>query len=322
MTTDDCFISVIVPVRNDPNRVRELLACLAAQTLPRDRFEVVVGDDGSAAGALEGIATADGWVRVVSGPPRTSYAARNRAVRGAHGAVLAFCDSDCQPRPNWLESGLAALEQADVVAGEVTFIAPARPTAWSLLTMDIYLDQSRNVLFARGVTANLFVRRPVYEAIAGFDESLLSGGDYDFVTRAVAHGARLIYSPGAVVLHPTLDTAQAYLRKVWTTNRWAAARRSREGRPLNLGIILTFFPFIGMARARQRTFRPLLQLTRPRLAISGVQANWLDDIVTMSLLYTCISYVAGASRIRGWVDGRRMRRERLKASARSEAARA
>jgi hypothetical protein len=50
--------------------------------------------------------------------------------------------------------------------------------------------------------------------------------------------------PKTVVLHPTLNSGRAYLRKVWSTNRWAAARRSREGRPLNRGIILNSFPFI------------------------------------------------------------------------------
>src|SRR5204863_3618812 len=138
----------------------------------------------------------------------------------ARGRVLAFCDSDCLPARTWLEEALAALENADVVAGEVRFAAPERLTSWSLLTIDMFLDQLRNVLLSRGVTANLVLRRELFETLGGFDESLPSGGDYDFVQRAVEHGARLTYAPRAVVHHPTLDEVRAFLRKVWSTNRW------------------------------------------------------------------------------------------------------
>src|SRR4051812_39855832 len=109
-------VSVIVPVRNGGSDLRELLEKLSAQTLPRERFEVVVGDDGSTDGSAAGLD--DGtWVRVVPGPPLNSYAARNRAVHASRGAVLAFCDADCRPEPEWLEEGVRALESMDVAAG-------------------------------------------------------------------------------------------------------------------------------------------------------------------------------------------------------------
>ena len=101
--------SVIVPVRNGRRHLEELLAALSGQTLPRDRFEVLIGDDGSTDGSTDGLATADGWVRVFSGPPRSSYAARNRAARAARAETLAFCDADCLPEPDWLEKGIAAV---------------------------------------------------------------------------------------------------------------------------------------------------------------------------------------------------------------------
>ena len=52
------------------------------------------------------------------------------------------------------------------------------------------------------VTANLLVRRPVLEALQGFDAVLQSGGDRDFGQRARAAGYRLIYDRTIVVDHP------------------------------------------------------------------------------------------------------------------------
>src|SRR6478672_8526953 len=42
------FVSVIVPVFNDPVRLRTCLQALGRQSYPRDRFEVIVVDNGSA----------------------------------------------------------------------------------------------------------------------------------------------------------------------------------------------------------------------------------------------------------------------------------
>ena len=161
------LVSVVVPVRDNPDGIRALLTCLDAQTLARDRFEVIIGDDGSRVGSITQFATADDRIHVVTQPPRTSYAARNQAAAAARGDVLAFTDSDCLPHARWLEEGLTALEEADIVAGHVSFVAPARPTLWSVLTVDMYLDQQRNVQRSRAATANLFVWREGFERWGG-----------------------------------------------------------------------------------------------------------------------------------------------------------
>jgi glycosyltransferase involved in cell wall biosynthesis len=299
----DRFVSVIVPVRDNRDGIAQLLACLGAQTLPRDRFEVVIGDDGSQTGSLLDFETSDGSVRVLPGPPLTSYAARNRAARSATGRVLAFCDSDCLPEPTWLEEGLAALKAVDLVAGEVVFIAPERPTVWSLLTVDMFLDQGRNVRLSRAVTANLFVARKTFDGCGGFDESLPSGGDYDFVARSVARGARLAYAPRAIVRHPTLDDRSSFLRKVWRTNWWSAARRARDGERMHWPGVLTFVPFLGTALARKQALRPILRLCRARLEVSGLRPSWRDDARALVVLYFFVAFVEDLGRIRGRREG-------------------
>src|SRR4051794_28055071 len=122
-------VTVVVPVRNDRGgQLRALIEGLSRQSLPRGRFEVVVGDDGSSDGSTRDLATDDGWLRVAHGPPRSSYAARNRAAAAARPSrAFAFVDSDCVPEPDWLEQGLAALAAgADAAAGEIVFAPPER----------------------------------------------------------------------------------------------------------------------------------------------------------------------------------------------------
>lgn len=307
MDVRDPIVSVIVPVRDNPDGVAELLERLRAQTLPRERFEVVIGDDGSQEDPL-GSNEGDGWVRVTSGPRLNSYAARNRAVRRARGGVLAFCDSDCLPEPSWLEQGLAALARADLVAGEVAFVAPKAPTVWSLLTIDMFLDQERAVRRSRAVTANLFVRRELFEDLGGFAEALESGGDYDFALRAVDREARLAYAPRAVVRHPTLDDARPFLRKVWVTNRWDAIRRALSGERPSAWVVLMVVPPIGIAVARRQSLRPVGKLYRPRLEAAGVSPTWRDNARALPVLYFPVSLTAGCGRTLGWLEGLRLAR--------------
>jgi GT2 family glycosyltransferase len=64
-------ISVVVPVRNGRAHLEKLIPALEAQSLARDLFEVLIGDDGSTDGSTDGLETTDGWLRVFPGPPRS-----------------------------------------------------------------------------------------------------------------------------------------------------------------------------------------------------------------------------------------------------------
>jgi GT2 family glycosyltransferase len=302
-------VSVIVPVRDDPEGVERLLAHLDRQTLARERFEVVIGDDGSRNGAVKRFHREDGRIRVEAGPPRTSYAARNRAAESARGRVLAFCDSDCLPEPTWLEEGLAALNAGDLVAGDVTLVPPERPTVWSLLTVDMFLDQKRAVSTDKAVTANLFVTREAFTDLGGFDPSLPSGGDFDFVLRAVEGGRQLSYSRSAVVRHPTLDAPREFLSKVWRTNWWMAARSARTGNSPSLAGVFTLVPLVGVVVARLRAQRPVARLHRPRLRASGITPSVRHDLRALPVLYCVVAVVGGMAQVGGWLAGLRLVRE-------------
>src|SRR5688572_8958532 len=109
------FVSVIVPVLNDEARIGGCVAALLAQDYPRERYEVIVVDNGST----------DRTYEVVRGYPvtllseaqiRSSFAARNKGMREAVGEIFAFTDSDCTPAPQWLAEGVRAIQAgADLV---------------------------------------------------------------------------------------------------------------------------------------------------------------------------------------------------------------
>jgi glycosyltransferase involved in cell wall biosynthesis len=287
--------------------VRGLLDALGAQTLDRNHFEVLLADDGSTDGSTEGLDGADGWLQVLPGPPVNPYAARNRAAAHARGDVLAFCDIDCRPDETWLEHGIEALQDADLVAGMIRFVPPPRLTTWSLVDMDTFLDQERIVRSGGAVTANLFVGRTLFEEVGGFDGTLSNGGDQEFVRRCVAGGARLTFVPDAVVEHPTRDGPRELLRKLWLVNRRHAARESRAGRRPGRLTFRTLVPVVQQVRSRHRSGRPL-GLDPRRLRESGVTPTFWDHARAAPVIYLVMPYLATAAQAAGWLDGLRMRR--------------
>lgn len=311
--------SVIVPVRNGRSVLPALLAALAAQTLPQERFEVVIGDDGSTDGGTDRLETAGGRVRVARAGASTGYAARNRAARLARAPVLAFCDADCVPEPGWLEAGLAAIEDADVVGGFIRGVGPPRPTIWTLLDMDTFVDGERAVRAGGLLTGNLFVRRALFEELGGFDESLPRTGDFEFARRCHARGARVAFSRDAVVSHPTYNRARPFLAKVWAVNRWYGWSEGRDGRRPNALRLRAWVPFVQTYRTRRSFGRPV-GLATARLRENGVEPRLVDHLRALPLIYLVLPYMGCCGQVLGWQAGRRLARRaaRLR-SARGDA---
>ena len=89
--------SVIVPHYNDLDNLGRYVALLRAQTVPADQFEIIVVDNGSAAGLNAVRAVVGGAATVIACATPGAAAMRNTGVAAARGEILAFIDSDCRP---------------------------------------------------------------------------------------------------------------------------------------------------------------------------------------------------------------------------------
>jgi glycosyltransferase involved in cell wall biosynthesis len=208
--------SVIVPVRNAESSLPRLLASLAVQTLGAERFELLIVDDCSDDGTAL-LIDSDPDATLIRSPRRGgSYAARNLGLEAATAPVIAFTDGDCEAAPDWLERGLGDLDrlEADLLAGAITGSLSDRPSLAELIDFAQGLDQERHVEeWGFAATANLFVRRPVFDAIGPFNPLLISGGDAELSFRATEAGFRLRYSAAPVVRHDLRRRARDVAKK-------------------------------------------------------------------------------------------------------------
>lgn len=301
---DAVAVSVVVPVRNARAWLPSLFDALARQTVAD--FEVIVADDGSTDGATDGLESDDGRVRVVREPAVNVYHARNAGVREARAPVIAFCDADCRPEPGWLAAGLAALEGAELAAGRVRFDVPQPRTVWTLLDIDGTKDHERQVRQGVAETANLFVKRDVYEALGGFDDGQPGFGDFDFVQRAVRSGARLVYAPDAVCWHPARVDARAYLVNAWNMSMSYSRCVTRAGRRPEALRLRNWVPVVQTLRGRRRR-RMSIGPDRTWLAANGIEPTALERARAMPLMYLVVPYLSCVAQLGGWWAGRRER---------------
>jgi glucosyl-dolichyl phosphate glucuronosyltransferase len=107
----DLLVSAVVCTHNRATYLRRALASLAAQTLPADRYEIVVVDNASTDATrnlvtreLAGIAR----LRYVFEPVLGVSRARNAGWRAARAPLVAYLDDDAIAAPDWLARATSA----------------------------------------------------------------------------------------------------------------------------------------------------------------------------------------------------------------------
>lgn len=200
-TLDKMFISIIIPVYNDQAGLNRILESIQSQTLPADRFEIIVIDNNSMPPVMLDPKYARHCSIYKCSRPG-SYAARNYGVSKSKGDILAFLDADCHAAPGWLKAGVKALLKNDnlIIGGEVLFEKSQKPTAIEQYQYITGFGQQENIA-QKGfsATANLFTSAKAFKAVGPFNETLFSGGDREWCWRAFNAGFKIEFSPDAVV---------------------------------------------------------------------------------------------------------------------------
>ena len=242
------FVSILIPVFNDAADLRLTLAALKNQTYPEDQFAVIVVDNGSTDDSIK-IAKSFENVTVICEHQhkKSPYSARNRGLVVATGDVIALLDATCIPHEKWLVEAVSAMacQKADLLGGAVTFrYGSDSPTTAEWLDSIINIQMEDSIL-QRNVakTANLFVRRSVFDAIGMFPEGLRSGGDVRWTRCATSAGFKLVYCNKAIV-YKKARSLMALIKKQWRVGKGQLGIWQEEGNPASFSkLLLSLFSF-------------------------------------------------------------------------------
>lgn len=167
-------ISVIIATKNEEKNIKRLLESLKKQTFTD--FEVIIVDNFSTDATVK---IASKFTKKVfqAGPERSSQ--RNFGAKAAIGNYVLFLDADMVPQPNILKQCYQLAENNKHLAGILideksygnNFLAKVKA-----LEKEIYYGSEE-------IEAARFVRTADFKKIGGFDESLVSGEDWDLSQR-------------------------------------------------------------------------------------------------------------------------------------------
>ncbi len=181
------LISVILPSRDRSRLLARALASLQAQSYAR--WEAIVCDDGSLDDTPAVLtAFADGRVKQVRGSGGGTCAARNLALAGASGDIIAYLDDDNIMHPQWLKTVAWAFEQhreVDVLYGAFLVDDPARILRDGAGEMPrlFFLPYDHKGVAQNNIADIGCIAHRSGLAEACFDESLLEMGDWDLFLR-------------------------------------------------------------------------------------------------------------------------------------------
>ena len=235
--------SVVVPFFNAGRFIERCAVALLSQTYPADRFEILMVDNNSTDRSAHIVGKFD-RISLLRETQQGSYAARNRGIQEARGAIVAFTDPDCVPRDNWLELiGRAMTEpQTKVVLGDRQFaidtgILGTLAAYESALSARIFTEERVDCYYAH--TNNMAVRMSFLKALGCF-RALQRGADSLFIRRAVDQYGRSVvkYAPQAVVRHLEVASVRDYVEKKSIYGKVNQSRELATPNALPLGVRL------------------------------------------------------------------------------------
>ena len=187
------MISVIIPAYNEAQNIEDCLISLHNQTLPRDSYEIIVVDGGSADNTIE-IAEKYADLVFIQESPKVG-GARNDGILRARSDIIATTDADTVLPPHWLEQIQKLFDDPTVVQ----VFGPVTPKEKGILNI-FYLSLANN--FARvgyytktfyfTLGCNTAFRKNIFIK-AGMYHTVDAGDDLEIPRRMITYG-KIVFS--------------------------------------------------------------------------------------------------------------------------------
>lgn len=219
------FVTVIMPVRNEADFIARSLGAVLTQDYPPERMEIIIADGMSTDGTRAEIARLAAQhphipIRVIDNPRQIVPTGMNLAYKQAKGEIIVRVDGHCEIAPNYLSECVAHLlsDAADGVGGPIETVGQTPFSQSIALAMSstfgvggsAFRTVKDKALYTDTVAFPAY-RRAVMERAGGYDEQLTRNQDDEYNYRLRGLGFRLLLTPKIRSRY----FSRATLRRVW-----------------------------------------------------------------------------------------------------------
>jgi glycosyltransferase involved in cell wall biosynthesis len=250
----DVDVSIIIPVKNGANTIRELLESLMNLEYDKRKYEVIVVDGYSTDGTRELVLKYP--VKLIMQEGDGLNAARNTGVKNSKGRIVVFTDADCIVPRDWLKNIVSCFKDDDIacVGGSVKGLSRNFTSIYvdntGLHIMPQYKKQKVLNLwraFSYPAGCNIAFRRDSLINIGLFNEAIKYGyDDLELIERLGLNGYKIKLEPNVVVFHQHRDSIIKLIKQTYKYGRGAGILIRKVGgiRPLKIWLILYLIGFI------------------------------------------------------------------------------
>jgi glycosyltransferase involved in cell wall biosynthesis len=210
------MISFVIPALNEADNIQRTIQSIHdASNTAKLRYEIIVMDHGSQDKTKEHAERAGALVHV--SPGGSIARLRNEGSTYAKGEILAFIDADVTLTKEWAENiktTIAPIEKgAQIITGSHC-TPPASKNLFLNHWFSALAEDPRNTHLGTG---HMIISKAGFEEIGGFNESLKTGEDYEFCSRAKKLGFKIRNNNDLKVYHHDFPkTARRFIkREAW-----------------------------------------------------------------------------------------------------------
>jgi glycosyltransferase involved in cell wall biosynthesis len=188
------LVSCIIPVYNGERFIAAAVESILGQT--HSPIDLIVVDDGSTDGTRGALEPFSGRLRVIAQSNAGHAVARNAGIRQSSGEFVAFLDADDLWHRDKLERQLRRLtehQELGVSFSHLLNFSGNPPPA------DRNLSSGTAGSKPGYTSVTMLARRPLFDTIGLFDETLRHGNDRDWLLRAAEQGVQIDLLPDILV---------------------------------------------------------------------------------------------------------------------------
>jgi len=268
-------VSIIIPNYNGRSFLDACLSSISQINYPRDRYDVILVDNGSNDGSVEYVRNRFPWVIILVLNRNYGFTGgNNRGAKIARGDLIVFLNNDTVVDKNWLYE-LVKVTLSDKLIGicgsKIMSMKDRNVTQYNGRHLHVlggvipsafytYKNELGKEFHAVGSVqgSSFLVRKDVFKSLGGFDRDyFLYSDEVDICYRAWISGYYVAYAPNSIVYHYGGGTARTlnsnrsgilYERLKSSLHIYYGTRNSiinvlknLELRNMLLGIVFSFF---------------------------------------------------------------------------------
>ncbi len=245
-------ISVIIPARNEANKIGRLLSALQQQSYPKHLYEVIVVDDHSTDNTAS-IVRENAFAKLLQLKEDAINSYKKKAIEkgiaAATGKLIVTTDADCTPGKEWLSTVVAFKEERNAV-----FIAAPVVMEGDNSLLEIF--QAMDFMILQAITgavvhkkmmtmcngANLAYERHAFYTVNGYNgiDHIASGDDLLLMHKIAQHYPTDVYylkaKEAIITTQPEKNWNAFWNQRI----RWSSKARFYKDKRITLVLLLVY----------------------------------------------------------------------------------